>query len=139
MKGAAPRQPASARADVLGAVPAVAGLGQGVGRERREAFRRQQLRDLLLRVGVVGVEVVDDLRPLVAEVAEVLERVGRLTKGHTTASVVLRGDGGRRSALRQNVWKKPPDGTRGGDQLPPVVVAAQRLDSARQSDVADGA
>src|SRR4029079_9699652 len=30
-------------------------------------------------------------------------------------------------------FQNPPDGVREGDQLPPVVAAAQRLDSARQS------
>ena len=55
------------------AVAAVAGLAERVGREGGELLRREQLGDGLLGAGVVGVEVVDDLLALVAQVAELLE------------------------------------------------------------------
>jgi hypothetical protein len=54
-------------------IAAVARLGERVGRERRELLRREQLCDECLGVVAVVVEVVDDLTPLVSEVAEVLE------------------------------------------------------------------
>src|SRR5439155_18302564 len=97
----------------------------------RELLRRQQLGDRLDRVGVVGVEVVHALAALDAQVAEVLE-AGRSAHGrahyapHRRSCAVPTRDGGRRSALRRNRSGTPPDGVRGGDQLPPVMVAAQR-------------
>jgi len=70
------RRPQSAATDsraLGGVVAAVTGLHERVRREGGEALRSQQFADCLVGVGVVGVEVVDDLRPLVAQVAELLE------------------------------------------------------------------
>src|SRR2546425_1231698 len=58
----------------MGSVPAVARLGQRVGRERGELLGLHQLVDHVLEAGGVGqVEVVDGLRALVAKVAVALE------------------------------------------------------------------
>src|SRR5918996_546868 len=55
-------------------VPAVAGFGERVGSEGGEGLGCHQLVDGRLQPGVIDdVEVVDDLRSLVAQVAEGLE------------------------------------------------------------------